>query len=103
MPTKDKISKEFNRLEKFGYQVYNFNSNRANNRGIIGFPDHVIVGRGLLIFIEVKRDGDIMSKQQFAFQEAIKSVEDNKRVMYFLLIKTEQAKELVEKILTKGV
>jgi len=99
--TKDEISIEFNRLEKFGYQVYNFNSNRANNRGIIGFPDHVIVGRGLLIFVEVKRDGDVMSKQQFAFREAAKSVEDNKRVMCFLLTKTGQAKELVEKILKK--
>lgn len=61
-PTKSEISQEFKQLEKYGYKVFTFNSNKRVRT--TGFVDHVIVGKGKAYFIEVKIGKDVMSELQ---------------------------------------
>jgi len=96
LPTKDKISIIFNLLEKFGYEVYNFNARKSHSKGFAGFPDHVIVGKGKLIFVEVKRKGDTLRIEQQKFAKAIKTV----LTVNYLVLETEnEARQLVNNIL----
>ena len=59
------IKDSFVRLRKFGHIVFNFNSSRANNPGIKGFPDWLIITRNYnLVFIEVKIGKDKLKIEQ---------------------------------------
>lgn len=103
MPATNSISKIFNQLEKFGFQVYNFNTHRSQrNSGIKGFPDHVIIGKGRLVFVEVKRKGDTMRKEQKMFREAILPMLGNKSIAihYFIIAKDSEAKDIHDGLLS---
>jgi hypothetical protein len=81
--TKKTISECFANLRKFGYNVYNFNSQKKMIRGIKGFSDFMITGHGHIFFIEVKLGKDKFSAEQEAFKDEIKySAERNPFVFY---------------------
>ena len=62
--TKTDITNRLKGLEKIGYKVFTFNSNRAMPSGSKGFVDHVLVGHGLNYMIEVKIGKDKLSAEQ---------------------------------------
>ncbi len=49
------ISEEYARLRDYNYLVFNFGSKRALPQSAKNFVDIVIVGKGLVRFIEVKK------------------------------------------------
>lgn len=61
---KSQISAEFARLREYGYLVFNFNQKSRFGSGLVGFCDHLIIGFGRIVFIEVKIGKDRISKQQ---------------------------------------
>jgi hypothetical protein len=101
MPTKDEITKELNRLRNFGYGVYHFNNNQWNNKGNEGFPDHVIIGKGKIIFIEVKRKGDSYSEKQRETRDYINSTIGGV-VSYYCVEELIFIKGLVDELLEGG-
>ena len=65
--TKSIISTGFKELEKYGFKVFNFNSNLKMRTK--DFVDIVVVGKGKAYFVEVKTGKDTLSKgQQIAKQ-----------------------------------
>ena len=61
---KSQISAEFARLREYGYLVFNFNQKSRFGSGLVGFCDHLIIGFGRIIFIEVKIGKDKLSAEQ---------------------------------------
>lgn len=61
---KSLISAEFARLREYGYLVFNFNQKTRFGPGMVGFCDHLIIGFGRIVFIEVKIGKDQLSKEQ---------------------------------------
>ena len=72
-------------LRKYGYKVFNFNSDRKFNRGKMSdFVDIVVMGAGLLYFIEVKLGKDRYSSGQIETKELIERIcERNKTIVYY--------------------
>ena len=101
MPTKDSISKIFNQLERFGFEVYNFNTGRSVSKGMKGFPDYVIIGKKNIFFIEVKRKGDTMRPDQERFAEIIKpiTVKKDSNVFYLIIHNDRDAVNFVSYLL----
>lgn len=104
--TTDPISNELNRLEKFGYEVYNFNVRKPQmNRGMKGIPDYLIIGKKILLFIEVKRKGDSYRLEQLIFKDKIETITKLKNSpVFYTVIHTEvDAINLVNYLLTSPV
>lgn len=68
---KKEISKAFRELEKFGFKVWNFSSNKRLNAGMRDFVDYVIIGRGKVFFIELKIGNDTYTNGQTETAEKI--------------------------------
>ena len=62
--TKAEISKVFSELRKYGFLVYNFNQKNRFGRGLVGFVDHLIIGKNGIYFIEVKIGKDTLRENQ---------------------------------------
>ena len=71
--TKSEITHALKSLEKYGWIVKTFNSNRKTSRGMIGFPDHFLMNpyKQKLVMIEVKLGKDKLSPKQCSFIEAL--------------------------------
>lgn len=61
---KKAISKAFRELEKLGFKVWNFSSNKRLNAGMKDFVDYVVLGRNAVHFLELKLEGDKFSDGQ---------------------------------------
>lgn len=61
---KKAISKAFRELEKLGFKVWNFSSNKRLNAGMKDFVDYVVLGRNAVHFLELKLKGDKFSDGQ---------------------------------------
>ena len=71
--TKSEITKALRLLEKYGWIVKTFNSNKKTSIGIVGFPDHFLINpaKQKLVMIEVKLGKDKLSLKQCSFIEAL--------------------------------
>jgi len=100
---KAEISKEFSRLRKFGYRVINFNSGRALNKWMKDFVDIVVFNSRILVFVEVKTEStkDRLTIEQMNTAVMLSSLATrNKDVNYSQVKNLQQAKNLVDRILT---
>ena len=98
------IKDEFVRLRKFNSIVFNYNSNRANNAGLTGHPDWMILTPKLnVVFIEVKIGKDSLRDEQKAVLNRLSSVMGlpASRVHYFLC-KTHQESKLISDGILNG-
>ena len=70
--TKSEITQALKSLEKYGWIVKTFNSNRKTSRGMIGFPDHFLMNpyKRKLVMIEVKLGKDTLTVDQRYFINA---------------------------------
>ena len=102
--TKSEISKVFSELRKFGFLVFNFNSDKKFNRGAMrGFVDHLIIGKNCVWFLEVKIGKDILSPEQIDLLTQLKILEDRTDVVkWYLVPGVEVARQIKEYILEKG-
>ena len=104
MTENQQIKEAFVKLRDFGNIVFNFNSNKPNNRGIAGFVDWVIVTKKLnVVFIEVKikETGDTLKPDQEALLNRLCSITgiQGSRVHYFLVRDAKQAQNIQKDIL----
>lgn len=84
--TKTDITKRLKAFEKLGLKLYTFNSHRAMPIATKGWPDHVLMGRGWIFFIECKFGYDKISDAQADFLVLMNDISYyNRRVMYFTL------------------
>jgi len=61
---KKEISKSFRELEKLGFKVWNFSSNKRLNIGMKDYVDYVVLGRNAEHKIELKIGSDNYSEGQ---------------------------------------
>ena len=61
---KKKISKAIKELEKAGFKVFNFSSNKRLNIGMRDFVDYVVITRNIVWFLELKIGTDKMNAGQ---------------------------------------
>ncbi len=102
MTEPQRIKKALTDLRKFNNIVFNFNSNKRNNLGLIGFPDWLIITPHLnLVFIEVKIDKDKISEIQQKVINRIASVMGlpNSRVNISIIKTGKEAEQIADKIL----
>lgn len=65
MSESEQIKQAFTRLRDFGFIVFNFNSHKANNKGLAGHPDWLFITPKLqLVYVEVKIGSDKLSSEQ---------------------------------------
>lgn len=100
--TKAEISKIFAELRKYGFLVYNFNQKTKFGRGLVGFVDHLIIGKNCIWFIEVKIGKDTLTPLQIDLLTRLKIIERKTQVIHWYLITEETAIELRDKILEIG-
>ena len=62
-----KLGKEL--MELAGWKFYSMNSNHPVPRGMLGFADHTCFKNGVVIFAEVKGEGDKLRPKQVEFKE----------------------------------
>lgn len=101
--TKAEISKVFSELRKFGFLVFNFNSDKKFNRGrMVGFVDYVIIGKNKIYFVEVKIGADKLNPDQEKFKEMLLVLEHNTndQISYFNVRNLVEATELKVHIIT---
>lgn len=72
MKTKSDITKEIKKLEKYGYKVLTFQTNRRGRNATNGMTDYLVLGNNSIAFIEAKIGKDKLSKQQLDVQNRIK-------------------------------
>ena len=56
-------------MELAGWKFYSMNSNHPFPRGMLGFADHTCFKNGVVIFAEVKGEGDKLRPKQEEFKE----------------------------------
>ena len=96
------IKDSFVRLRKFGHIVFNFNSSRANNPGIKGFPDWLIITKKYnLVFIEVKIGDDKLRKEQSVIVDKLANIMGipNSRIDVFICKDKKMADNISDQIL----
>jgi len=100
--TKAEISKVFAELRKWGFLVFNFNQKNRFGRGLVGFVDHLVIGRNRIWFIEVKIGKDKFSKEQEDLKDRISEIEGwtNGRIDYRIVFDLQTAKSIQEIILS---
>lgn len=98
--TKSEITKALKQLERYGWIVKTFNSNRYNMTGAKGFPDHVLVNatKKELVFIEVKLGKDKLSPEQCEYLVALRGVAE---VIIFPNEKFDSLDKLLEYLFNK--
>ncbi len=97
---KTRITEIFKELEKFGYKVFTFNSNKAVPKGTRDFVDHLIIGHGRVIFVEVKIGKDTMSAGQEQTHALLgRAVAQNKLVESFVIKEAVHAAAIRERII----
>lgn len=100
--TKAEISKMFAELRKHGFLVYNFNQKNRFGRGLVGFVDHLIIGKNCIWFIEVKIGKDSLTPLQIDLLTRLKLIEKKTQAIRWHLVTEETTRELRDKILEIG-
>ena len=101
--TKAGISKVFSELRKYGFLVYNFNQKNRFGRGLVGFVDHLIIGKNRIWFIEVKIGKDMLSREQIDLLTRLKAIGKKfPMVEWSIVTHVEFARKLQEQILSIG-
>lgn len=100
---KQKITQALKVLNEYGFRVINFNSNRKMARGTIGMTDYLIIGRGIVRFIEVKIGKDRLDEVQeslmkFLLEQVARS---EYAIQYFILTSAKEASHYVDKWLAQ--
>ncbi len=93
--TKSKIAKRIKALEQTGrIKVVNFNHNRTMPSGLRGFPDFLILGKNLVVFVELKLGNDRLRKEQIAFKNFCE-----KSGLNYVVINENEVEKLINNIL----
>ena len=99
--TKAEISKIFAELRKYNFLVYNFNQKNRFGRGLVGFVDHLIIGKNRIWFIEVKIGKDMLSREQIDLLTRLKAIGKKfPMVEWSIVTHVEFARKLQEQILS---
>ena len=89
---KSLISTEFARLRDYGYLVFNFNQKTRFGSGLVGFCDHLIIGFGRIIFLEVKIGRDKLSKEQVKLKDELIKTDAE----YFYITELHDAQKMAD-------
>lgn len=98
MTTKAEISKVFAELRKYGYLVFNFNQKNRFGKGLVGFVDHLVIGKWGMFFVEVKIGKDTVKPEQEKLGEMISRM-GNRYIHYEIIHTTEEAVKLRQSII----
>ena len=99
---KKAISKAFRELEKLGFKVWNFSSNKRLNAGMKDFVDYMVLGRNALHVLELKLEGDKFSDGQLDTMERFLRLElISKRVLYNTIFENNY-KDIIDLIVEIG-
>lgn len=80
------------------------NSLKAMPIGMKGFPDHVIIGKKYIVFVEVKIGADKMSSEQIKFNQTLWDVSEHNKYMRVKEIKTlEEARILCNALIMESL
>ncbi len=98
--TKSDISKEFSKLREYGFEVYNFSSNRALPQSAKGFVDIVIV-KFKIVFIEIKmlNTNDKFSPEQTTLKNLLKVISMLTKYVEYHVINENNYNDLYMKLL----
>ncbi len=97
---KKEITKEFNRLKAFGYEVITFNSNRPLRGQQKGFVDHFIFNVKFVVFVEVKIGNDKLSEiQERTMLKLSAASVFNKNMDYKTVKDVNGARQIVDNLL----
>ena len=97
----EQITREFNRLEKFGFKIFSFNNKNLLSFGLKYFVNHIIVSKRYLVFIEVKQDIEIVSDERKEFQLSISHLSSlNKSLHYRVIRNLNDCRKLIQLIIT---
>lgn len=84
MTDKQRINNMLKELERFGIKVYNFSFHRQMPKGAVGVPDHMLIGRKKVYFVEDKLSkSDRLREAQLEFAETVSKCESGD-VVYFI-------------------
>ena len=99
---KKAISKAFRELEKLGFKVWNFSSNKRLNAGMKDFVDYVVLGRNAVHFLELKLEGDRFSDGQVDTMGRFLKLESiSKRILYTVIFENNY-KDIIDLIVRIG-
>lgn len=98
--TKKEITKEFNRLKQFGFEIITFNDNRPLRGQQKNFVDHLLFNAKHIIFVEVKIGKDKLNEAQEKVMNKLCSASVfNKYTEYKIIKDVAEAKKLVDYLL----
>lgn len=98
--TKKEITKEFNRLKSYGYEVITFNDNRRLRSQQKNFVDHIIFNVKFIVFAEVKIGNDKMSEGQERTMSKLSAASVfNKNMDYKIVKDVVGARQIVDNLL----
>ncbi len=95
MITKTEITNALNNLRKHGFIVYHFNSHKAMPTGLKGLPDHLVIGKMYLYWIEVKLGTDTLKPDQIIFKKMIEQFEKRNKVVKYRMVTDKDSLESV--------
>ena len=99
--TKSDITNTLKGLEKYGFKVYTFNSNKPMPTGLKGLPDHLIIGKSYQWWIEVKLGKDTEKPDQKIFREMIERFEAKNKVVKYRQVNENNLAEVVSEVYGK--
>jgi len=100
--TKANISKEFLRLENFGFIVWNFNSPKPLPKGLSNAVDHVLISNRYTIYVEVKLGTDKLSNKQKDLGKKLSHLSTSNKAIHYLYVTTlKECQKYVNLILAK--
>lgn len=99
--TKTDITASLKNLEKHGFKVYTFNSNKPMPKGLRGLPDHLIIGNMYQWWLEVKIGKDTEKPDQKTFREMIEKFERKNKVVKYRQVNENNLAEIIQEIYGK--
>lgn len=97
---KAKITDRLNILKKYGIAVYTMNFRSRTPKGSTGLPDHFIIGKQYIDFIEVKIGKDKPNSKQTQFEEMIKRF--GKCTRHITIHSEQEAKQYADNLISNN-
>jgi len=99
---KKEISKAFRELEKLGFKVWNFSSNKRLNIGMKDWVDYVVANKNNIYLLELKIGGDVFSEGQLATRKIIGELSRKGDIIHYFIVNEVNYRQIIDTIIEIG-
>lgn len=99
---KKEISKAFRELEKLGFTVWNFSSNKRLNAGMRDWVDYVVANESNIHFTELKIDKDTFSQGQLETMEILAALANKNKAIHYHIATEVNFRDIIDLIIGMG-